>query len=67
MNNEWVKIHTSNQFFKAEMVRQVLIDNEIDAVLMNKQDSAYKFGDVEVHIHQNQFQKALAIILENDL
>lgn len=67
MNSNWVKIYTSSQFFKSEIVKQVLIDHEIDAIILNKQDSSYKFGEVEVHIHQNNFDKALAIILENDL
>ncbi len=67
MGENWVKIYTSNQFFKSELVRQVLVDHEIEAVLMNKQDSAYKFGEVEVHIHQTNFQQALEIILKNDL
>ncbi len=67
MDNDWVKIYTSSQFFKSEMVKQILIDNEIEAVIMNKQDSAYKFGFVEVHVHESNFQKALEIILNNDL
>ena len=67
MNSEWVKIYTSNQFFKSEIVKQVLVDNEIEAVIVNKQDSSYKFGEVEVHIRQEDFQKALEIILTNDL
>jgi hypothetical protein len=67
MNSNWVKIYTSNQFFKSEIVKQVLIDHEIDAIVLNKQDSSYKFGEVEVHINQENFDKALAIILENDL
>lgn len=67
MNKEWVKIYTSNQFFKSEIVKQVLIDHEIEAVLLNKQDSSYKFGEVEVHIQQADFNKALEIILQNDL
>jgi len=67
MNKNWVKIYTSNDFYKAEIVRQVLIDHEIDAVLMNKQDTAYKFGEVQVHIPNSCFQQALEIILQNDL
>lgn len=67
MNSNWVKIYTSSQFFKSEIVKQVLIDHEIDAIILNKQDSSYKFGEVEVHIHQDNFDKALAIIIENDL
>ena len=67
MDKNWVKIYTSNDFFKAEIVRQVLIDHDIEAVLMNKQDTAYKFGEVQVHIPNGHFQTALEIILKNDL
>lgn len=67
MDKDWVKIYTSNNFYKAEIVRQVLIDHEINAVMMNKQDTAYKFGDVQVHIPHADFQNALEIILQNDL
>lgn len=67
MDKDWIKIYTSNNFYEAEIVRQVLVDHEIDAVLLNKQDTAYKFGEIEVYIHQQYFQQALEIILKNDL
>ncbi len=67
MDKDWVKIYTTNDFYKAEIVRQVLIDHEMDAVLMNKQDSAYKFGEIHVLIPQSNFEQALEIILQNDL
>ena len=49
------------------MVKQILIDNGIDAVLMNKQDTAYKFGEVEVHIPESAYSNALEIIINNNL
>lgn len=67
MEKNWVKIYTSNDFYKAEIVRQVLIDHEIEAVMMNKQDTSYKFGEVQVHIPNIHFEEALEIILKNDL
>ena len=67
MNQSWVKIYTSQQFIKAEIVRQVLIEHGIDAVLLNKQDSSYKFGFVEVHIHPQNFDQAIEIIIQNEL
>jgi hypothetical protein len=67
MNSSWVKIYTSHQFIKSEIVRQVLIDHQIEAVLMNKQDSAYKFGEVEIYIHQSNFDKAIELIIQNEL
>lgn len=67
MSQTWVKIYTSQDFMKSEIVRQVLIDHEIEAVLMNKQDSSYKFGFVEVYIHPDNFDKAVEIIIQNEL
>ncbi len=67
MSQTWVKIYTSHDFMKSEIVRQVLIDHEIEAVLMNKQDSSYKFGFVEVYIHPDNFDKAIEIIIQNEL
>ena len=34
----------------------------IEAVLMNKQDSSYLFGDIEVYVHQHESQQALNIV-----
>lgn len=67
MDETWIKIYTSTDFYKAEIVRQVLIDHDIEAVLMNKQDTSYKFGEVHVNIPSIHFQKASEIISQNDL
>lgn len=67
MEAGWIKIYTSFDFFKSEMVRQVLIDREIEAIILNKQGFPYQIGEVEVYIHENNFQRALEIIIENEL
>lgn len=67
MDKNWVKIYTTTDFYKAEIVRQVLIDHEIEAVLMNKQDTSYKFGEIHINIPEQHFQVALDIITKNDL
>ncbi|MFA6944882.1 MAG: DUF2007 domain-containing protein [Pedobacter sp.] len=67
METGWVKIYTSADFFKSELVRQVLIDHEIEAILINKQGFPYRIGEAEVYIHKDNFQKALEIITENEL
>ncbi len=67
MEQDWVKIYTSPDFFKSELVRQVLTDHEIETVLMDKQGFPYRIGQVEVYIHQNDFQEALEIIIKNEL
>lgn len=67
MEQGWVKIYTSDDFFKSELVRQVIIDHEMEAIILNKQGFPYRIGEVEVYIHEDNFQKALEIIIKNEL
>ncbi|WP_207429564.1 putative signal transducing protein [Pedobacter sp. SYSU D00535] len=68
MNTEWIKVYSSNDFYKSELVRQVLVDHEIEAVLLDKQGYPYKvFGYVEVHVSPANAEKALEIINTNEL
>ena len=67
MEADWVKIYTSSDFFKSELVKQVLIDHEIETILINKQGFPYRIGEVEVYIHEDNFQKAIEIIVKNEL
>lgn len=67
METDWVKIYTSSNFFKSELVRQVLVDNGVEAIIINKQGYPYQIGEVEVYIHKEKFQTALEIIIENEL
>lgn len=66
MEKNWVRIFTSTNYYRSEIVKQMLIENHITSVLINKQDPAYRtFGDVEVYIHQEDFSKAIEVIILN--
>ena len=67
MEQDWVKIYTSHDFFKSEIVRQILIDNEMEAVIIDKQGFPYQLGEVEVYIHQDHFQQAIELIVKQEL
>jgi len=67
MEKGWIKIFTSTNFYPAEIVKQMLIENSIDAVLINKQLSGYNIGSVEVYIHQEDFSKAVELMALNDI
>lgn len=67
MSNSWVKIYTSPDFFKSEIVKQILIDHEIEAVILNKKGYPYAVGEVEVHILEQDFQRAIEIIIRSEL
>lgn len=67
MEAGWIKIYTSSDFFKSELVRQILTDHTIESIILDKQGFPYRFGEVEVYIHENNFQKALEIIIQHEL
>jgi hypothetical protein len=66
MEKNWVRIFTSTNYYRSEIVKQMLIENHITSVLINKQDSAHRtFGNIEVYIHQEDFSKAIEVIVLN--
>lgn len=67
MEAGWIKIYTSSDFFKSELVRQVLVDHDIEAILINKQGFPYRIGEAEVYIHEKNASKASGIITDNEL
>lgn len=48
MPSERVAVYTTNQLFEAEMVKVHLADNGINSFILNKMDSAYHFGEIEI-------------------
>ncbi|WP_454490903.1 hypothetical protein [Arcticibacter tournemirensis] len=67
MDSEWVKVYTSHDYFKSEIVRQVLSEHEVDAVVLDKQGFPYRIGEVEVYVHQSNFNRAIEIIISSEL
>lgn len=66
MEKDWVRIFTSTNYYQSEIVKQMLIENHITSVLINKQDSSHRtFGNIEVYIHQEDFSKAIEVIILN--
>ena len=66
MEKNWVKIFTSTNYYQSEIVKQMLTEHQITAVLINKQDSAHRsFGNIEVYIHQEDFSVAIEAMILN--
>jgi hypothetical protein len=64
---EWQKVYSTEQAYRAEIVKDVLENAAIQVVIINKQDSSYhNFGAHEVHVLPEDVMKALQII-ENDI
>jgi hypothetical protein len=68
MEKNWIKIFTSPDFYQSEIIKQVLCEHHIHAVLLNKQASSHRnFGNVEVYIHQENFSNAIELMILNQL
>ncbi|QNK62801.1 CPBP family intramembrane metalloprotease [Pedobacter sp. PAMC26386] len=63
MENNWVKVYTTENPVTAEIIKQGLIEHDIAAVIMNKKDSSYQsFGIIEVLVNKKDFDTADAYI-----
>ena len=68
MEKNWVKIYKSTNFYQSEIVKQMLLQHSIAAVLLNKQDSSYRsFGNIEVYVHQEDFDHAIELLILNQI
>jgi type III secretory pathway lipoprotein EscJ len=68
MEKNWVRVFTSTNFYRSEIVKQVLTEHQIDAVLLNKQDSSHRtFGNIEVYVHKEDFSHAIEIMILNQI
>jgi hypothetical protein len=64
MASDMVRIYSINNLYVAELVKQMLIDHNIQSFIVNKQDSAYKFGEIELFVHRDHIMKAKMLIRE---
>ena len=63
MEKNWVKIYTTADEIKAQMVKDVLENNGIRSVILNKKDSSYVvIGDVEIYVNRDNVLKAMTLI-----
>lgn len=65
MEKDWVKIKTYATTVEAEFIKQLLSENDIPAVVLNKQDIFIRFGKVELYVHQDLAQQAIDCIEQN--
>ena len=59
--NDWVVIFETGQLYRAELVKSLLNDNNVEAVILNQKDS-FKIGAIEVMVKKEDKGKAAAII-----
>lgn len=67
MENNWIKVFTTENAITAEIIKQGLEEGGIPAVVMNKHDSSYgTFGIVTVMVRPEDEEKAIAYLNESE-
>ena len=65
MEKDWVIVYSTNQIYLAEIAKQVLADNGMNSIIINKKDSSYNdFGDIELYVNRDFVSEAKALIKE---
>ncbi len=63
MDENWVKVYSSRSLASAEIIKSMLLENDLDAVLLNKLDSSYlAFGQAEVYVNSKNEEVAKKLI-----
>jgi hypothetical protein len=63
MYDNWQLTYSTTAEYQAQMVKDMLKDNGIESVILNRKDSAYQlFGEVEVYVNQDSETKSKLLI-----
>ncbi len=67
MKDSWQKIYSNAFEHEVEIVRAVLDDAGINSVVMNKKDSVYLVGEIELYVQADDVMRARKIIEKESL
>jgi hypothetical protein len=67
MEKEWERIYFTDKLHMVSIVRSLLKENDIDSIEVNKKDSSYAFGDIEVFVKKDDAIFAKILIQQNNL
>ena len=63
MKKSWVKIFSSSNPIEVEIIKQMLTENNIVAVILNQQDSSYNmFGTIDLYVTKKEQVISLQLI-----
>jgi len=64
MKDNWIKIYADTLLYKVKIVQAILEEQDIEAVVINKQDYSYGFGEIELWTNQENTVLATKIVNE---
>jgi hypothetical protein len=65
MYSDWVIVFTSPQTWEAEFIKGLLQQSNIECISLNKRDSSYLIGEVEIYVSTADAFSAKQIIQQH--
>jgi hypothetical protein len=63
MEDNWTSIYSTDKPWQAEIAKQILLENDIDSVIINRKDSSYlTFGEAEVYVSKDNAEKSKELL-----
>ena len=63
MQEEWVVVYTSTIMYDVSLRKGMLESQNIPAIILNQQDSAYlSIGEIELHVKKQDYMRAKYLI-----
>jgi len=68
MEKDWSLVYTVYKSYQAELCLELLEENEIQGVVINKRDTSYtSFGEYEIYVPEENAVKARALLEESKI
>ena len=64
MEKDWVLVYSAGKAYKATLLKEVFAENDIICDVLNKKDSSFLVGDIEVYVNKKDEKKALELVRE---
>lgn len=64
---DWKIIYKTTNGMTAEIIKGMLLENEIDCVALNKKDSELLFGEINIYVHPDNVEQANELINNFDI
>ena len=63
MEKNWTKIFRSTNPIEVEIIKQMLEENKITSIIMNKQDSSYNvFGYIDLYVQETSMKESIELL-----
>ena len=66
MQHDWVCIYITNNEYRANLAKEMLEEYDIESIIMNKRDSSYGFGDIELYVRTDVVIRAKMLVNQFD-